>query len=277
MREVWTGGGIGWVANERVFDAVLAPFTDAIVQRAAINRGDRVLDVGCGFGTLLDETAKRHATPVGIDISEPMVDAARLRVPEATVLLADAQTADLTAAGPFDRVVSRFGVMFFEDPVAAFANIRSVCAPGATMTFICWRDGDNPMFTLGNTVLEAHFDPPLPPTDPSGPGSRSLGDPQKIDTVLTAAGWSGVAVEKFDGLCDYGVFGTDGVEERLAIILASSTGRRATSELAPKLGEQAWAQLLDEVRNELRRNLVDGVVRFPGHTWLVTATKSALT
>lgn len=272
MRDNWSERGASWVENERIFEAVLAPFTEPILRAAAISAGDRVLDIGCGSGTLLQEAVSAGATAVGVDISDVMVEAARRRVPEATVLLADAQTADLCALGPFNRVVSRFGVMFFEDPVAAFTNIRAAAAAGATLTFVCWRDDDNPMFTLGNSVLAARLrDPALASaSDPVGP--LAFGDRERARQVLAEAGWRDISVEPFDGVCDYGIDGSDGVEERLAVVLTSSTGRAARAELEPTLGAPGWAALVEDVRADLRRHLVDGVVKFVGRVWLVSAS-----
>lgn len=275
MRNTWSNNGVGWVDNERTFDAVLAPFTEAILQSAGLRPGDRVLDVGCGSGTLLQRAVALGAAPVGVDISDTMVQAARRRVPEATVLLADAATVDLRAAAPgrpFDRVVSRFGVMFFDNPAAAFANIRQSAAPGARLTFVCWRDADNPMFTLGTDVLTAHLQPAAAAADPTAPGPLAFGNGDRVRTILDEAGWGEITTDACDGLCDYSLDGGDGVEERLAMVLASMAGRKAHAELEPRLGEHGWAALVDDVRSELRGNLVDGAVRFPGRTWLVTAT-----
>jgi SAM-dependent methyltransferase len=275
MRETWSGTGVGWVENQQAFDTALAAFAEAVLQTSGIGYGDRVLDIGCGSGVLLEQAAGLGATPVGADISEAMVQAARQRVPEATVLLADAQTADLGDAAPgraFDRVVSRFGVMFFDDPVAAFANIRRSTAPGAGLTFVCWREGDNPMFTLGTSILTAELEAFGGAEDPGAPGPQAFGNDERVRGFLAEAGWGDVVVDPFDGVCDCTIGGSDGVEERLAMILASTTGRRAHDKLEPLLGEQGWADLVDKVRSELRGNVVDGGLTFVGRTWLVTAT-----
>jgi SAM-dependent methyltransferase len=235
---------------------------------------ERVLDVGCGAGTLIEAAVFAGADAVGVDISSVMVEAARRRVPTATVVTADAQTADLLAAAPgapFDRVVSRFGVMFFADPHEAFANIRSATTPGARLVFVCWREGETEMFSLGLRELMARLvDPPTPPM-PGAPGPMGLANADRIREVLTDAGWSDVTITPIDGLCDYAIDGSDGVEERMAIVLSGTVGRAVRAELEPRLDPAEWQAVLDEARAELRARLVDGTLRIVGHTWLVTA------
>jgi SAM-dependent methyltransferase len=275
MRANWATGAEGWVRNERIFDAVFAPFTAALLGVADLGTAQRVLDVGCGAGTLLDAAVAAGAEAVGVDISPGMVEAASRRVPAATVVTADAQTVDLLAAAPgapFDRVVSRFGVMFFADPAMAFANIRSATAPGARLAFVCWREGEDDSFMLGLGPLNARLADPLAPPPPGSPGPLGLAHADRVHEVLTVAGWSDVTIEPVDGLCDYSIDGSDGVEERLTIALSGMVGRAARAELEPRLGPDGWRALLDEARDELRAHLVDGAVRFVGHTWLVTAS-----
>jgi SAM-dependent methyltransferase len=275
MRANWGGGAAGWVANEKIFDAVFAPVTAGVLAAAGPAPGHRVLDVGCGSGTLLAASAAAGAEVVGVDISEGMAEAARRRVPEAEVLVADAQTADLLAqapGAPFDRVVSRFGVMFFEDPAAAFANLRRAAAPGAVLAFSCWRGKDeNPIFTLGSGVLHERLDPKPEPPGPGEPGPTAFADPERSTAILREAGWGAITVDPLDFTCDYGIDGSDGVEERLATVLGTGTGRLAREQLLPRLGEAGWDALVDEVRDDLRRRRVDGVLRFPGAVWIVTA------
>ncbi len=274
QQQAWAAQGIDWVDNAAIFEAVLAPFADAVLQAAGITAGERVLDIGCGSGTLLQRAATLGAVPFGVDISEPMAQAARRRVPAATVILGDAQTIDLRAAADgssFDRVVSRFGVMFFDDPVAAFTNIRRAAAPSSRLAFVCWREGDNPMFTAGIDVLAAKLETPPAALDPTTPGPLAFGNPERVRAVLSDAGWSDIGLEPFDGTCNFGIGGSDGVEERLALILANRTGQQARAELETRLGADGWAGVVEELRDELRRQRIDGVVQFPGRTWVVTA------
>lgn len=279
MRQNWNAGAAGWVENEALFDTVYAPVTNAVLEAAAIGPEHRMLDVGCGSGTLLAAGAVAGASVVGIDISEVMAEAARRRVPSATVLVADAQVTDLLEAAPgarFDRVVSRFGVMFFDDPVAAFANIRSACAPGARVVFGCWRtEEENPVFSMGSDVIRARLEPAQDPPGPNAPGPTAFADPDYLESLLTDAGWDSIRIDPFDFECDYGIGGSDGIEERLASIMGTGTGRAAREQLHPKLGAAGWKALMDDVRTELRRHLMDGVVKFPAATRLVSATNTA--
>lgn len=271
-REQWAARAGGWIRNERTFDAALAPFTESLLGAADLGRGLRVLDVGCGAGTLLEASLEAGAEPVGVDISAPMVEAARRRAPGAVVLEADAQAADLlelAPGAPFDRVISRFGVMFFADPAAGFANLRRAAAPGARLAFVCWRGEESDMFWAGlHPAAERAAEPPFLP-GPGSPGPLGLGDAALLDRVLADSGWSDVSIEPVDGWCDYGLDGSDGVEERLAVASGGILG----TTLRTALGEDAWAEAMDEARAELRaRHLRDGRVQLLGHVWLVTAT-----
>lgn len=274
----WTHGAAGWVHNERYFDAIFAPITAAIVGAADLSGGQRALDVGCGSGTLLAAAAAAGADPVGIDISPDMVARARERVPSGTVVLGDAATTDFAAQAPgppFDRVLSRFGVMFFADPTAAFARIGDATSSTGTLTFACWRSGrENPIFTLGTEVLTTRLGEPPVETAEGAPGPTAFADPNRLTAILESAGWSSVRAEPLDTVCDYAIDeSSDGVAERLSIMLATTTGRRAESELRPRLGETRWQSLLDDVRADLRTHLVDGRLQHPAACWLVTAAR----
>ena len=276
MGRHWTDSASGWIENESIFDAIFAPVTRTILEMADIVEGQRVLDVGCGTGTLLAAAGAAGAAAVGVDISPGMVAAASARAPAATVLLGDAQVMDLAAEAPgppFDRVVSRFGVMFFADPVAAFANLRQVAVGGGRLVFACWRAFDeNPMFSLGTSVLAERLDPRPGPPAPNEPGPMAFADRDRLAGLLSDAGWASVDIAPCEVTLDYGFDGDDGIEQRLATVLSVTTGRTAREVLQPALTPEAWAELLEDVRAELRRHLVDGAVRVPAALWLVTAS-----
>ena len=133
------------------------------------------------------------------------------------------------------------------------------------------------MFSLGLRALTARLAEPPSPAAPGAPGPMGLADADRTREILTGAGWSDVTIEPVDGICDYGIDGSDGVEERLTAALSGMVGRAAKAELEPRLGPAGWQAALDEARAELRAQLVDGAVRFVGHTWLVTATNPTRT
>jgi SAM-dependent methyltransferase len=277
MREMWTKhGGPAWSANRHVFESVMTPIFNSVLEALGPVAGLTVLDVGCGTGGLSAAVVERGGSAVGVDISETMIATARDLHPEARFEVVDAQDGELSALEPdgFDKVTSEFGVMFFEDPVAAFANIGRATKSGGSMAFACWRsEAENKMFTLGSSLLVSRMPEPPPPAPPGSPGPTAFADRGHVAGVLDQAGWTDVAIEPRDPMLCYSIDGSDGVEERIAIIRAGQSGRLAEEQLRPRLGEDGWADLLDEVRAELRRNLVDGVVQFPGAIWLVTASR----
>lgn len=269
----WATAGGGWAAQGAVFDHLFREATERIITTA--DPTGAVLDVGCGTGALLEASAAVGAQPVGVDISPAMIQVAARRVPGARTLVADAATADLrslTDGTGFQRVVSRFGVMFFDDPAAAFANIRRAAADDATLTFVCWQDRpDNLMFRLGTDVLAAAADPPPSKPAPGTPGPMAFADPDHVRRVLDGGGWADIEIEDFTFRSVYsrddGAGGlTDGVDERLAVIGATSSGA-----LREQLGDDAWFALLARARDAIRDHVVDGVLAHDNHCWLVTA------
>ncbi|TDJ25619.1 MAG: class I SAM-dependent methyltransferase, partial [Gammaproteobacteria bacterium] len=138
--EYWNSWmGERWVQNQEDLDQLLAPLSEAAINATALQEGERVLDVGCGCGTTSLVMADRGAITTGIDVSRPMLEHARTRAegrsnPE--FVLADAALHEFN--GDFDLLFSRFGVMFFVEPVAAFANLRSALRPGGRVCFLCW-------------------------------------------------------------------------------------------------------------------------------------------
>jgi SAM-dependent methyltransferase len=277
MREQWTThGGPAWSANRNIFESVYAPVMGRLLDTLGAVAGMTVLDIGCGTGGLCGAITRRGGSAVGVDISETMIAAARELHPSARFEVADAQSDDLVRLAPagFDRVASEFGVMFFDDPVAAFANIAAAVKPDGAMAFVCWRSlRENPTFTLGTSVLAERMPEPPPAPAPARPGPTAFADHDYLAGVLAEAGWSDIAIEPFDTTLHYGIDGSDGVEERMAIIQSGMTGRLAEQQLRPALGESGWAALLDEVRADVRRSLVDGSVAFPGAFWVVTAAR----
>jgi SAM-dependent methyltransferase len=267
-RAHWNQSGVTWVAHQRTFDRVLEPIADLLLDAAAPGAGDRVLDVGCGAGTTALAAVGRGAIVHGIDISDSMVDAARMRVPSATFDVVDAQTDPL--GGPFDSVISRFGVMFFDDPVAAFANIARHVEPGGRMTFVCWNDqARSTAAWAGAEVLRAALPSPPPPLAADAPGPFALADAQRTEQLLATAGWADISISAHELPCELGWPNSDGVEERLAIVLESEAGQLMRDQI-PEVDQAAP---IEAARASLRGRVVDGTMRLHASVWLVTALR----
>lgn len=204
---LWNGpGGQGWVRMQAVMDRLLAPFEDVLVDEAARVAPRRVLDVGCGAGATTFAIARRlgeGATCTGLDISEPLLTAATARAVGAALdvsfVLADAQRHRFEPT-TVDLLVSRFGVMFFDDPVAAFTNLRSAMAPDGSLCFVAWRGiDDNPFMVAAALAAAPYVD--LPPFDPAAPGQFAFADRARVERILDTAGWGGVDVASLDVTC----------------------------------------------------------------------------
>jgi SAM-dependent methyltransferase len=205
---LWNGpAGHAWVDEQALLDETLRPFQELLVEAIPAGAPLRVLDVGCGTGSTTLALARRlgadgHAT--GIDISEPMIAAARLRAERegvpASFLLADAQEHAFEPER-FDRIVSRFGVMFFGDPVRAFANLRRAARAGAEMRFVAWRSpAENPFMTTAEHAA-APLLPDLPPRRADAPGPFALADEARLTSILEESGWAEVDVRPIDVPC----------------------------------------------------------------------------
>ena len=166
MSDYWAEGSRMWVANERLMDHVFQPITDALGAALAPGAGDRVVDIGCGTGTLCELAVARGAQAVGVDISGPMVEAARSRVPGATFVVADAQEADLAepiAPERYTAATSRLRGDVLRRPGRGVRQHPSCLRARGALGFVCWRGLDeNPMFRLGTSVLVERMDPPPP-------------------------------------------------------------------------------------------------------------------
>lgn len=198
--DFWAGhAGRTWVGQQDAMDALLQPVLDGVMQRADLRAGQRVLDVGCGTGASTLAAARRigpHGLVLGADVSDVMLAQARKRTAALSqVRFACADMAHHTVERPFDRLISRFGVMFFDDTRAAFANMARALRRGGEAHFATWGQIDqNPWFTLPARVGRDMFGP-TPKSDPDGPGPFALRDTARTLHMLNDAGWSSAQVD----------------------------------------------------------------------------------
>jgi SAM-dependent methyltransferase len=292
---LWNGpSGRAWVDNQELLDQVFKPLEDLLVEAASSKSRHAVLDVGCGAGATTLAVAARleradgtaqdkpfvqaaSVEPasavrgcVGVDISELLIALARARAERAhtpaTFICANAQTYTFEPAS-FDLILSRFGVMFFDDPVAAFGNLRRAARHGGELGVITWRSAaENPFMTTAERAA-APLLPNLPPRQPDAPGQFALANDRRMRAILEASGWREIDISPVDVTCTMATQELPRYVTRLGPVgLAlqeadASTRARVTDTVLP-----AFEPFIDSDQ-----------VRFTAACWMVEARSTGLT
>lgn len=264
----WTGRvGNAWAEEWRRTDRSFGPLTDRLLDPAALGAFAQVLDIGCGAGELVERLAAWHpqAQLLGIDISAELLAVARARcgqLPNARFAEADAASWRADCEARPDLLISRHGVMFFADPVAAFAHLRAQAAPGARLRFSCFRArADNEWVAALMAAL-----PPQPPSDPQAPGPFAFADPDRVEAILAGAGWGDIGFEPIDYAMIVGD-GPDAVDEGLAYLQRIGPAARAIAELP----EAERPAVRERMRAMLASRHKGGALGLPAASWIVTA------
>lgn len=271
--ERWNSGEdvAHWVTYQERYDRMLEPFAAMILDAAAIGADDRVLDVGCGCGATTRAAASLVASgaATGIDLSAPMLtkgrsDALTAGLSNVTFTQGDAQVHPFDP-GSFDAVISRFGLMFFADPVAAFSNLRTAAKADGRLVFICWQPAAaNEWLLLPSGALAEHL--PLPePASPDAPGMFALADPDRVRAILTDAGWSGIEVIPASTPILVGGGGT--VDDAVEFLRTGSIGRTMLAGADPITAANA----IESVRAALIPHAGPDGVLLNASVWLVSA------
>lgn len=275
MARIWNEvSGPRWVRYQAALDAQLAPLGDAVLALAALTPGEHVLDVGTGSGALALAASDRVGASgrvTGVDLSAPLLDAARQRsrshAHAATHewLQRDAQTDDLGVAS-VDVVVSRFGVMFFSDPTAAFEHLRRATRAGGRLAYVCWqRAVDNAWVEVPLRAALAHVPPP--PEFSSGTGGPfSMADADATRGLLVGAGWSNVQIAPWTGQLSLG--GGLSLEASVALLLDIGPTARALHEAGEGARGAVTAAVTAALAPHYDRTLG---VTLGGAAWLVSA------
>ncbi|WP_175734879.1 class I SAM-dependent methyltransferase [Burkholderia ambifaria] len=275
----WNGqSGERWVANQTRLDALVAVFGQAAIEAAAPVTGERVLDVGCGAGASSLALAARvgpGGQVLGVDISEPLIGRARALAPQDTPALfqvADASSAELPE-GAFDILFSRFGVMFFDDPTAAFAHMRRALRPGGRVAFVCWRGAaENDWMRVPVSALKGILPRSALP-GPEAPGPFSFGDRERVARILTAAGFTDIAISPFDASVRFGEGETRNaaIDDAVKMTLEVGPLSRALADQPDDIRARASAA----VRAAFAGLPGDQAVMIDGAAWIVMARNPA--
>jgi SAM-dependent methyltransferase len=271
--EYWTGsGGESWAERAPRMERELAGFGTVAMQALGPADGWAVLDVGCGTGGTSIELAKRvgpRGRVVGVDLSATLLalarDAAgRSGVTNVTFVQADAQ--DLTADRQYDAVYSRFGVMFFADPAAAFGRLHGCVRPGGALAFACWQArAANPWFAAAAAAAAGLEGVTGAPAGPGAPGAFALADADLIRQILASAGWTDVRIQaEHDELR----LDAAAIAERASFAVRRGPAAQVLAD-APEAARQAAAQRVVEAFGAFSR---DGQVRVPRAVWIVSAS-----
>jgi len=273
QRDYWNAAaGRNWVALQSAFDRTFEGLNALLLDRSAVRAGESVLDVGCGSGATVLAAARcagAGGRVLAVDISEPLLALARERVRLAGLanvefLLADAQSEALPARS-FDLICSRLGVMFFEDPVEAFRNLRAALRPGGRLCFACWAPlDDNPWLKLPLAVGVQRLGPPKQQPR-RAPGPMAFSDAEYVRDILADAGFSAIGIEELRP--EVGAHAT--AEEEAPFALAAGPLARLVNEKKPD--PAARADLVREVAEALRPYVTEAGVRAPAAFYCVTA------
>jgi SAM-dependent methyltransferase len=268
--EYWNGaGGERFARSQDAIDRSMAKITEAAIAFAAPQTDERALDIGCGCGTTtfrLREKVGPNGATAGVDVSKVMLNVARARAAAANADIAfvedDASKHDFQPV--FDLVFSRFGVMFFADPVAAFANIRNALTKNGRLSFVCWRSLPENFWAHTPLTAAKPFLPPMDPPDPHAPGPFAFADGDRLRRILSSAGFNAITVEKLDTAMAMGAT----VEEASAETLNIGPVSRAAAGLDEATREKIRAAVTDAFG---KHKTPEGVM-LPAACWLVRAT-----
>lgn len=268
--EYWNGpAGRKWVRDADRMDVMLSPFIDAILSPVLPGPGQAVIDVGCGAGALSLNVAASavNVSVTGVDVSAPLIELAKQRSAAvgAGIEFVVADASVWRPAQPVDLVISRFGVMFFADPVAAFANIRAGVKPKGRLRFACWRPLPENIWALAplQAAMPLLKAPPAPP-QPGTPGPFAFGDADYVTRILRDSGWADISITPWDG--DLMLPGAS-AEDTAEFMLDMGPLSRAIAEqgIDPDVVKGAVVARLRELAGE------DGRTRLKAAAWIVEA------
>ena len=269
--QYWNGPAADrWVTAQEQLDRMMAPFAEELLARARPVAGERVVDVGCGCGAVTLAVAAAvgpGGAVVGLDVSAPMLARARERARGLqTVTFVEADAATHRMAPPADLLVSRFGVMFFDDPAAALANLSGLLRPGGRLAFVCWRaPAQNPWAAVPFAAVRGALGVPDAAVDPHAPGPFAFADGARVRGLLERAGFEAITVDPFD----HEVVQGKGLDDAVAFAFQLGPAAR----LAAGADEAARARAMVAVREALAPYAKGDRVALGSAVWMVSARR----
>ncbi|HIM21756.1 MAG TPA: class I SAM-dependent methyltransferase [Gammaproteobacteria bacterium] len=275
QRDFWSGkGGDIWVERQNAMDTMLSPLGEAALNKLNLNEGENVLDIGCGCGHTTLNIAKRISPDgqvTGLDISEPMLKRAKesaneMSISNASFNCVDVQTDDM-GEEVYSAAFSRFGVMFFEDPVAAFCNINKSLITGASLSFVCWQSPAlNPWQSLFIEAVKKYVDLPSPP--PRSPSPFAFMESEYVSSILEESNFQNIMIEGHEA--EVNMFSgrrlSDSVKDYISI-------NPVVSGMLKDSTEQEKTEIINSAIEAFSPYYSAKGLMFPSATWLVTTTK----
>lgn len=272
--EYWNAtAGETWALFQEQLDRQIAPLGLEALRVLAPAPGEAILDIGCGCGQTSLDLARRVGSEgrvVGVDISVPMLEVARrrplselTRPPEFREV--DAQSGDLGHA-VYDAAFSRFGLMFFSDPIVAFSNIRHALKPRGRLGFVCWRPLQENIWMLAPLNAALPLLPAPPAADPLAPGPFALADASRLRSILHDAGFGSVTIQRFDSL-----IGSGDIGQTLAL-----TCKVGPLGAALRENPEQKEKVADAVREALTHYATPAGILMPAAVWVVLAYNGSI-
>ncbi len=265
--EFWNGkAGQKWADFQPALDTMMDPLGLQAIQEASPGSEDHVLDVGCGCGSTSMQLSQLAAKVTGIDISGPMLEIAKSRLASdgVTFELADAAVHSFQR-NSFDLIFSRFGVMFFADPVAAFSNLRTSLKAHGRLCFLCWRAIDeNPWMMVPLTTVLQFVSPPEP-AQPGSPGPFAFADVEHVRSILEQAEFQAIEFKPLDSSISVGT----GEELQESLTFLEKIGPVAA--LIADQSQQVIAQIRAALLTTLKEHQTPEGIRMGAACWIVSA------
>jgi SAM-dependent methyltransferase len=263
---------VTWNAFQERLDTLFEPLTTLALEAAAPMPAENAIDVGCGCGATVLALANRLGPTgqvLGLDVSKPMAARARERIAaagltNANVVVSDAATYNLAPAS-VDLLFSRFGIMFFADPTAAFINLRRAMRPDGRLLCAVWRPlADNPWFRVPMEAARALL-PPQPPADPNAPGPFAFSNPDRTRGIILDAGWQDVKLTRHDVPMRFAMTGQ--IEQATDF----STRVGALARILADEGPETRARVREAIAETLKAYDGPAGINLSGSIWLISA------